>query len=207
MKKLLLVLLCLLMIGCTSRDSYKKQMNDIIKEWDDAIKIASSTSRVVLSSPVAKLQDIKRKAEKIKVSDSLKNCHQHLLNYMNFNIESFLEFMRSNTVTSEGLIRLAGIEMNEWLECLHPALKELTKEELKRNKLIVWKEEQIRTKRKKIEEQIAGKTSTEVQAILGQPISQKKSNKGQVREERYKIQGEVITINYDGKELAVAFAY
>ena len=52
------ILVIFLFSGCSKRDAYKEQTAGILEEWDDALAIASSTSKIALSQPVSKLQKI-----------------------------------------------------------------------------------------------------------------------------------------------------
>ena len=44
-----------------------EEFKKIILEWNDAATVAGATSRIALSQPVAKMQEIKRKIEYIKI--------------------------------------------------------------------------------------------------------------------------------------------
>ena len=112
-----LAILALLLNGCTS-PNYITQLNDIIREWGDAIKIASTTSRIALSQPVAKLQEIKRKAEKIKIPQQRGECYSHLLKYMDLSIDLFLSFMQTKESSAEFFTQLSYNELDKWELCL-----------------------------------------------------------------------------------------
>ena len=212
--KLAVILLVFLILGCSPIPSYKTQTEEVIRKWDDAIKIASSTSRISLSTPVARLQEIKREAEKVKVSNSLKNCHQHLLNYMDLSIESFLVFMRDQEYASRDLIRKASNEMDEWVMCLNPILKKqkdqeeqkkIEKEKRGDSKLgllmqnsgyIEEQKRQSESEDKTVLGKIRGLNKEAVRIILGDPISQEKTKKGEIVWGKYFYEGKTVGVYF-----------
>lgn len=85
-----------------SKDKGVEQLNEIEKRWDDAIDVASSTARIALPTPVAKLQDIKRDLGSIELSDCLKPAREALNDYMDIKINVFLQFMADQEPTKFG---------------------------------------------------------------------------------------------------------
>lgn len=73
---------------------YVAQVESLLGDWDDANRLASSTSRIALSPAIASLQDIRRKASDLdwgpKCSAAMR---QPLLDYMDKTIEGYLAFM------------------------------------------------------------------------------------------------------------------
>lgn len=65
----------------------------LLGRWNDALSLAGSTPRVALSGPVAKLQDLKREAEKQRVSGCLVEPTVELVGAMDLIIAGFLDFM------------------------------------------------------------------------------------------------------------------
>lgn len=68
-------------------------LNAIFVKWNDANRLADSTSRIALSGPVGNLQAIKREASSITVPACLDEAKQSLLDGMGANIEGFMIFM------------------------------------------------------------------------------------------------------------------
>lgn len=107
MKKLILPVLIftVLLSSCKNpfeaKDKGIEQLNNIEKEWDDAVNLASSTARIALPTPVANLQSIKRNSETIEVGECLKPVKKILNHYMGMKINTFLKFMAENESTKE----------------------------------------------------------------------------------------------------------
>lgn len=80
----------------TSGDDPKQanELNGIIAEWSDAATIAASTSRIALSQPVAKMQEIKRAIEAKEYQGCIESTRLLYADAMNTNINSYLEFMK-----------------------------------------------------------------------------------------------------------------
>jgi len=119
-QKIIIILLILVLVSCAPKQDCKKQLQDITQKWNDAVKIASSTSRIALSQPVAKLQEIRREAEMIEVPGRMKDCYGHLLKHMYLTIESFLSFMQNKESLSTIEVKMAEDEFIEWQLCSLP---------------------------------------------------------------------------------------
>lgn len=72
-----------------------KAVDDLVARWEDAIKLASTTSRISLSGPVASLQSIKRDAEQLTVPPCLDQGKVELVRSMSSTEKGFLVFMRN----------------------------------------------------------------------------------------------------------------
>lgn len=83
--------------------SYER-INDIVKQWDDAVTLAGSTARINLDGPVSTLQNIKRETEQLIVPLCLERGKSLLLSSMDLRINGFIEFMLEHEFTSKGLV-------------------------------------------------------------------------------------------------------
>lgn len=101
-----------------SKQKYIRQIHAITEKWDDAFNVASSSSRIALSQPVARLQEIKGAAKILKISAEMQDCHQHLLGYMDGTIEGFLSFMQNSD--SKYDFSSAQKEKENWMLCIIP---------------------------------------------------------------------------------------
>jgi len=81
------------------QDSMAK-LTDIHNRWFDAIEIASSTSRISLSGPVADLQAIYRETEKLEIAPCLTQAKMYLTQSMDWTLESFQRFMAQDEDSS-----------------------------------------------------------------------------------------------------------
>lgn len=70
-------------------------LTKITKKFDDAVKIAESTSRISLAAPVGNLQTIMREAEALRVHACLAEAQSIGVKRMNSITEMFLVFMRN----------------------------------------------------------------------------------------------------------------
>ena len=78
------------------KDEFEKSiasLKGIRGRWQDAERLAQSTSRIALAQPVASLQQIKRETEGIVVPPCLDAAKGHLVSAMNWTIEGFIQFM------------------------------------------------------------------------------------------------------------------
>ena len=77
----------------------QKRLLTFSNRWGDASRLASSTSRIALSGPVATLQQLQREPGEIPVPKCLEQGRKHLAEAIRLEVESFLTFM-SDTETS-----------------------------------------------------------------------------------------------------------
>ncbi|MBI3158123.1 MAG: hypothetical protein HYZ26_00805 [Chloroflexi bacterium] len=82
-------------------------LEQIAEEWDDAVSLAGSTSRIALSGPIGDLQDIRRDLMRLRVPACLVDAQIHLTRTMDNTIEAFLAFasQRPDSEVSEYLSR------------------------------------------------------------------------------------------------------
>ncbi|EOR08316.1 hypothetical protein [Acinetobacter tandoii] len=70
------------------------ELNGIILEWKDAAQVASATSRIALSQPVTKMQEIKRNISAKKYQGCAESTRLLYVDAMSTNIDAYLEFMK-----------------------------------------------------------------------------------------------------------------
>jgi type II secretory pathway pseudopilin PulG len=70
-----------------------KALDSLLARWDDAVKLASTTSRISLPVQVAALQDIRRDASALTVPPCMDEAKVHLVNSMQATIDAFMAFM------------------------------------------------------------------------------------------------------------------
>lgn len=103
MKKLALVLLSLLVVGCSAEvddycppegaNSAMTEFQEIMLRWNDANDIAGATPRMSLGPAVADLQEIKRDAGKVEYPPCLTESYSYLYDGMDYAIKAFIGFM------------------------------------------------------------------------------------------------------------------
>jgi hypothetical protein len=100
--------------GVTKVKDSLKEISDIMNRWEDAESIASITSRVSLSGPVADLQAIKRDAEKLTMPGCMTPVKEKLTHAMEYSIKGYLAFMQEATDSAVGIyFDQAGSDMAE----------------------------------------------------------------------------------------------
>ena len=90
-------------------DSDKQFYVDLASKWSDAIKVASSTSRIALSQPVKDMQEIKRSLN-AKTTNTYCEAKMkaELINSYDYAIDGFLQFMQKNEIISDVFLRSSG---------------------------------------------------------------------------------------------------
>lgn len=105
MHKVKLLFLLLIMVipltavpGCAQScaaqtEEYRATVDDLLEEWEDALAVAGSTSRISLAGPMAELQQIRREAGDIEdVPECATAAHDLLLQAMDDAIDAMLAF-------------------------------------------------------------------------------------------------------------------
>lgn len=82
-------------------DTAMGQLQGLTRRWDDAEKLASTTSRIALSTPVSELQSIKRDTEAAVVPPCLAKSKSELVASMDGVIDAYLTFMGDSDAESE----------------------------------------------------------------------------------------------------------
>src|SRR5579871_1408916 len=80
---------------CTSADgkTVSDQLAQFATEWDDALKLAASTSRIALASPVSQLQRIRRDVQAQTWPDCATKAKELLVASMSATVDGYLAFM------------------------------------------------------------------------------------------------------------------
>lgn len=83
-----------------------KTVDDLAARWDDAVKVALTSGRIALPSPVGILQSTRREAEQLTVPPCLDEAKAQLVKSMNSTIEGFLVFMRNELKIGDALAQI-----------------------------------------------------------------------------------------------------
>lgn len=78
----------------------------MLARWDDAVKVAGTTSRIALGPQVAALQAIKRDAEQLTVPPCLDKGKADLVLAMTSTVDGFLAFMRNEFKVGDQLAKI-----------------------------------------------------------------------------------------------------
>ena len=82
-------------------DAAMAQLQAVARRWDDASRLAGSTSRIALAAPVAELQSIKRDADATGVPTCVVASKNELVASMNSVIDAYLTFMSDSDADFE----------------------------------------------------------------------------------------------------------
>lgn len=105
--------------GKAQQDSLKaaaKSVDDLLARWDDALKVASSSSRVSLSGPVTLLQDTRREVEQLTLPPCMDQAKASLVASMNSTIQGFVVFMRNELKLGDTMARIEFDEAAKHME-------------------------------------------------------------------------------------------
>jgi hypothetical protein len=69
------------------------KINDLMREFDDYSKLASSTPQAQLVQVIPPMQEVRRRAESLEVPECLKNLKTLQINHMNVVIDTLMSFM------------------------------------------------------------------------------------------------------------------
>jgi len=198
-----IVVLCIGFWGCDSRKGYDKQTKEILSRWDDANKIAGSTSRISLSNPVSKLQEIKREAKSLKVARGYSECHNYLLEYMDATIDGYLAFMRNDDTSSELFLMVAKLGLQKWENCLLEKKKPLWTRYILKDKSSGIKKENNENKIEKIDSSPFHPNQwtsfKDLVRLYGEPLK-KSVQDGKVIYAEFNIGGLIYKIYFDSIE-------
>jgi len=93
-----------------------QQLLDIQKRWDSSLILATNSSRLVLTEPLVKLNDIRQELIIIPVPTCMQSAKQNLHNSMRTTIEayiSFLQYVSENDIRQK--FNIAAKEMGEYV--------------------------------------------------------------------------------------------
>lgn len=107
------------------------QLQNINQEWEPALRLAASTSRIALAPPVQRMQDLRSKVRNQATEGCVSDVKRNLLMHMDLTIEAFLEFMQDHDSTSSELLsqakRSGEIAHNYLNECSRNSKSTLNK--------------------------------------------------------------------------------
>lgn len=94
---------------CSTSDGVKvyELFNQISLEWDDALKLAGSTSRMNLPPRIAELQSIRRNIQAQVWPECAKPAQEHLISGMDSMIDGFILFLDSDNSEALSEAKLA----------------------------------------------------------------------------------------------------
>lgn len=99
------------------------RVKSILNKWDDALKLASMTSRVALAQPLSQMQAVRREMDELKLNDCIDGATRKIVSGMNDAIFAFEMFVRfsNNTVASastEQSLSSSGEKINSGKQAL-----------------------------------------------------------------------------------------
>ena len=100
----IILALVFLSSACNVLESENKgaaELRAVEQRWEDALKLAHSTSRIALSNQVATLQSIRRDVKSIPVGKCLEPAGRKLSEHMDAMIDGFLLFMGNDEYTAK----------------------------------------------------------------------------------------------------------
>lgn len=71
-----------------------------LSEYYGAIKVASSTSKIALTVPVSRMQDIRSQFSKLDYPPCMSTARLHIIDGMDYSIDGFLAFMSEESESS-----------------------------------------------------------------------------------------------------------
>lgn len=87
----------------------KKFYTELASKWSDAIKVASSTSRIALSQPVKDMQSVKRSLVDKQTSTYCEaKMKAELIKSYDYAIDGFLQFMQKNELVSDMFLQASN---------------------------------------------------------------------------------------------------
>ncbi len=195
---ILSIILVVYVSACSPNKNYQEKVGEVMNKWDDAAKVADSTSRIALSAPVTRLQEIKREAESLMVPQKYKACHPHLLNYMNNLIEGYLSFMRNEESIVEQFFIKGYSELRECSSCF-PKIVEARLGKQSQDQSVV------KTDLNPLIEQCYGQNKDVASKILGKPINERIEQFGIYR--MYNVNGVIFSLFFDKDDICTGSTY
>ncbi len=88
-------------------------MSLLLQEWTDANRLAMSTARISLPTVISNMQEIKRRAARIRPTQCMQDAHSALTKAMDYTIEAYLAYLAdADEATIQEKLNLA----NTWLD-------------------------------------------------------------------------------------------
>lgn len=89
-------------------DEFLKELDGVVREWNDASILARNTPRLMLSSQIDQLQSIRRKVIDLSPPSCAVVIRDQYVDYMQVEIDGLLSFLRhGNTLKTTNLLGLA----------------------------------------------------------------------------------------------------
>ena len=104
-------------------ESFITSVEAVLDDWDDAVSIANSTSRMSLGPAVAELQKIRRDVGDFDAPACAEGVREPLLDYMDGIVDAFLKFMPQET---DGVVERAFADANAHLDEFFAEFTKLT---------------------------------------------------------------------------------
>lgn len=98
-----------------------RTVDDLLSRWDDAVRVAGSTSRMSLATPVGMLQAMKREAEQLTVPPCLDSGKAELVKAMEASVEGYLAFMRNEAKLGDMLAQVYLVKAEESMKAFKNA--------------------------------------------------------------------------------------
>jgi hypothetical protein len=74
---------------------YINQITQLATQFDNTSKLAQSTSRMNMVTPVSTLQDLRAKVNGLVIPDCAQDAQSHMLAYMDDTVNAYLYFMQN----------------------------------------------------------------------------------------------------------------
>ena len=73
--------------------AFLAQTEVVVREWDDAAKVAGQTPRMALAVQIANLQDVRRRTQDIPTPACAQEVKGHLITTMDASIDAYVSFL------------------------------------------------------------------------------------------------------------------
>ena len=73
-------------------------ISKLVKRWDDASLLASSTARIALSGPISQLQSIRRESSDLIVPACISHHKELLIKSMDLTLDGYISFMQDKDI-------------------------------------------------------------------------------------------------------------
>lgn len=130
MKKKIFIIIStsILLVACEKNWDGEAELKQLSKPWKDAMDLAAESPRYALAPQIAKMQELRRQADAIKVSKCMEKPKKIYIDYMQARIDSFTKFLGKESAWEKDF-NLAEAKLSEYNasveECLpkNPALR------------------------------------------------------------------------------------
>lgn len=96
--------------------SYIAETEKLFDDWDDAVQIAGSTSRIALSPVIMNLQEIRRQASDLVAPDCAQDVDNMMLDYMDAMIDAYISFASDKAdYVIDANFGAANLKLDSWM--------------------------------------------------------------------------------------------